>query len=198
MALRKIARMGHPVLRQIAMPIEDPTDPAIRGLAVDMVETMLDAPGVGLAAPQIYEPKRLIVFRVPGDRQQEDEAPAPDGVTVLVNPVVEIIDSLAEEAIEGCLSIPDIRGVVPRPRAIRYRGLDLAGRPVDREATGFHARVVLHEVDHLDGVLFLDRMTDFARLAVAAEAHHLLEERAGPAGNPPISQDLRKTPNDRP
>lgn len=188
MALRKIARMGHPVLRRVAAPIEDPTDPAIRALAVDMVETMLDAPGVGLAAPQIYESKRMIVFRVPGDRQQDGEAPGPEGVTVLVNPVVEIVDGLAEEAIEGCLSIPEMRGVVPRPRGIRYRGVDLAGRPVEREATGFHARVVLHEVDHLDGILFFDRMTDLARLAVTAEAHHLLDRAAGAPGDPPLSQ----------
>lgn len=186
MALRKIAQMGHPVLRQVAAPIEDPTDPAIRALAVDMVETMFDAPGVGLAAPQIYESLRMIVFRVPGERQTGDEAPAPEGVTVLVNPVIEILDATAEEAVEGCLSIPDWRGIVPRPRAIAYRGVDLAGRSVEREATGFHARVVLHEIDHLDGVLFLDRMTDLTRLAVTAETHHLMEHVTGPTGSRPV------------
>lgn len=164
-----IARMGNPVLRKIAEPIADPTDPAIARLAADMIATMLDAPGVGLAAPQISESRRIIVFRVPTDRGEGEEV----ANTVLVNPVIEPLTDEKVVGWEGCLSIPGLRGLVPRYKRIRYRGYGLDGARIEREASGFHARVVQHEVDHLDGVLYLDRMDDLQLLVCTEEMHHL-------------------------
>lgn len=173
MALLKIARMGHPVLRQRAVPVDDPTAAGVRQLAGHMVETMDDAQGIGLAAPQIYVSRRLIVFQIPTDRLEEDEPPGPAGTTILVNPEIEPVGEEMALGLEGCLSIPDLRGVVPRHKTIIYRGMTPDGEPIEREATGLHARVVQHEVDHLDGVLFLDRMTDLSTLSFESEIHHL-------------------------
>jgi peptide deformylase len=175
LTLLKIVGMGHPVLRRIADPVADPGDPEIARLAEDMIETMRDAPGIGLAAPQVYRPLRLIVFEVPPGRQEEGEPPAPEGPTVLINPeIVPLLDDTVL-GMEGCLSIPGLRGLVPRWRRIGYRGLGLDGQVIEREAEGLHARVVQHEVDHLDGVLYLDRLRDLTDLAVDAEAHHLTD-----------------------
>ncbi|HZH28161.1 MAG TPA: peptide deformylase [Azospirillaceae bacterium] len=176
MTLLKIARMGHPVLRRVADPVADPTDPNIRRLAQDMIETMIDAPGIGLAAPQIHAPLRLIVFRVPAARStgQPDDGPLPD--TVVVNPVVEPVGDERTMRWEGCLSIPGLRGEVPRWNRILYRGWDLDGRPVERMASGTHAGVVQHEVDHLDGVLYIDRMPDLKRLAFNEEMRHFVQD----------------------
>ncbi|KAA0681021.1 peptide deformylase [Roseomonas genomospecies 6] len=171
MALLKIARMGHPVLRKVAAPVPDPTAPEIRRLASDMIDTMLDAPGVGLAAPQVHESLRMIVFRVPGERSGGESV----GPTVLINPVVEPLGDALVTGLEGCLSIPELRGIVPRFVRIRYRGVGLDGEPIEREAEGFHARVIQHECDHLDGVLYIDRMTDLRYLAFKDEAHHVAE-----------------------
>lgn len=171
MALLKIARMGHPVLRRVADPVPDPTDPEIRRLAADMIDTMMDAPGVGLAAPQVHESRRMIVFRVPSDRSG-GEVVAP---TVLVNPVVEPVGDSVADGWEGCLSIPGMRGIVPRFTRIRYSGVGLDGKPVEREASGFHARVIQHEYDHLDGILYIDRMPDLRYLAFNEMAHHVTE-----------------------
>ena len=126
MAILKIARMGHPVLMGIAQPVEDPKDPRIHGLIADMVETMADAPGIGLAAPQVHVPLRIVVFRVPGERC-EDKKDVP--LTVLVNPVVEIVGDEVEEGWEGCLSLPELTGRVPRPTHIRYRAQAWTARP---------------------------------------------------------------------
>ncbi|MGA1860790.1 peptide deformylase [Azospirillum sp. 11R-A] len=169
MPVLPIARMGNPVLRKIAEPIADPTDPAVARLAADMIATMLDAPGVGLAAPQISEPRRIVVFRVPADRGEGEEV----ANTVLVNPVIEPLTDEKVLGWEGCLSIPGLRGLVPRYKRIRYRGYGLDGARIEREASGFHARVVQHEVDHLDGVLYLDRMDDLQLLVCTEEMHHL-------------------------
>jgi peptide deformylase len=169
MALLKIARMGHPVLRTPAEPVRDPTDPEIRRLAADMIETMMDAPGVGLAAPQVHGALRMVVFRVPAERSGGESVPQ----TVLINPEVEPLGEETELGWEGCLSIPGMRGLVPRFTRIRYRGVGLDGAPIEREAEGFHARVVQHEVDHLDGVLYIDRMEDLRLLAFNEEAHHV-------------------------
>ena len=168
-----IARMGRPVLRQRADPVAEPLSTEIRQLAADMIVTMEDAVGVGLAAPQVHRSLRVIVFKVPESRRTDDEPPAPDGVTVLVNPEITVVDATPVEGIEGCLSIPGLRGIVPRAKTITYRGLGLDGREIVREASGFHARVVQHEVDHLDGVLYLDRMTDLAALAFDTELSYL-------------------------
>ncbi|HEX3573453.1 MAG TPA: peptide deformylase [Rhodopila sp.] len=161
MAILKIARMGHPILLRKCDAVPDPGAPEIRRLVADMVETMMDAPGVGLAAPQVYQPLRLFVFRVPGGRQAEDSDDAPLENTVLINPTVELIGEERTLGWEGCLSIPDLRAAVPRASRIRYRGVDCDGNVTEREATGFHARIVQHEYDHLDGILYPMRMTDF-------------------------------------
>ncbi|MDR3516300.1 MAG: peptide deformylase [Azospirillaceae bacterium] len=172
MALLKIARMGHPVLRQRAAPVVGPVDQDLRRLIDDMIETMLDAPGVGLAAPQIHVARRVIVFRVPVERAGPDSGDVPAGITALINPEFEPLADQQVFGWEGCLSIPGLRGDVPRWQHIRYRGLTPEGEAVDREALGFHARVVQHETDHLDGILFLDRMPDLTRLAYAEEMRH--------------------------
>jgi peptide deformylase len=161
MSILKIARMGHPVLLQPCDAVADPGAPEIRRLVADMMETMMDAPGVGLAAPQVYQPLRLFVFRVPGGRETQDPDDTPMGATVLINPTVELIGGDRVLGWEGCLSIPDLRAAVPRASRIRYSGVDCDGNVIAREATGFHARVVQHEYDHLDGVLYPMRMTDF-------------------------------------
>ncbi len=176
MALLKIARMGHPVLRRRAAPVDDPTEEGVRRLVGHMVETMEDAQGIGLAAPQVHVGRRVIVFRVPDDRLETDEPPGPPGVTALVNPEFEPVGDEVALGIEGCLSIPDLRGIVPRFRSIVYRGVTPAGERIECEATGLHARVVQHEVDHLDGILFLDRMADLTSLTFESELHHLFPE----------------------
>jgi peptide deformylase len=161
MSILKIARMGHPVLLRKCEPVADPGAPEIRRLAADMIETMEDAPGVGLAAPQVYQPLRLFVFRVPGGRASRDPLDTETATTVLINPTVELIGDERVLGWEGCLSIPDLRAAVPRAARIRYRGVDCDGNVIEREASGFHARVVQHEYDHLDGILYTMRMTDF-------------------------------------
>ena len=161
MAILKIARMGHPVLLTPAAPVTDPGAPEIRRLVADMIETMEDAQGAGLAAPQVHVPLRLFVFRVPPGRTETAEGDGEMGNTVVINPVVE---ALGEEMVlrwEGCLSIPGLRAAVPRHLRVRYRGVDLDGQPVGADASGFHAGVVQHENDHLDGILYPMRMTDF-------------------------------------
>ncbi len=169
MALLKIARMGNPVLRARAAEVEDPTAPELRHLVDDMLETMADAGGTGLAAPQVHVPLRLVVFFVgperltglPGDTEQD--------LTVLINPVIEPFGDERAFGWEGCLSVPGLRGVVPRHLRIRYRGQGLDGSVIDREAAGFHARVVQHECDHLDGILYPQRMTDHRLLMFVEE-----------------------------
>lgn len=161
MAILKIARMGHPVLLQRAAPVDDPGAPEIRRLVADMIETMEDAPGVGLAAPQVHVPLRLFVFRVPAERSGNAPGDGPVGTTAIINPEIEYLTEETELRWEGCLSIPGLRAAVPRRRHIRYAGVDPEGAPVRSEATGFHAGVVQHEYDHLDGVLYPMRVTDF-------------------------------------
>lgn len=160
MAILKIARMGHPVLLTQAAPVADPTAPDIARLVADMFETMDDASGTGLAAPQVHVPLRLFVFRVSAARITGAPDDPPQGNTVLINP--EIVP-LGEEKVswwEGCLSVPGMRGAVPRWRRVRYRGVGLDGKEIVAEVSGFHADVVQHENDHLDGLLYPMRMTD--------------------------------------
>lgn len=163
MATLKIARMGHPVLLRKCEPVEDPGAPEIRRLVADMMETMEDAPGVGLAAPQVFQPLRLFVFRVPAGRGGTDKDDTQQPNTVLINPTLELIGEEREMGWEGCLSIPDLRAAVPRAKRVRYRGVDCDGKVIEREASGFHARVVQHEYDHLDGILYPMRVRDFTR-----------------------------------
>ena len=168
MALLKIARMGHPVLLGRADPVDDPTGPEIRRLVADMIETMTDARGAGLAAPQVHVPLRLFVYRVPAERSAGPEDP-PLETQVLINPVIEPVGEETVLAVEGCLSIPGLRGAVPRPARVRYAGVDGEGQPVEGEASGFLAVVLQHENDHLDGVLYPMRMRDFTRFAFEDE-----------------------------
>ncbi|MCH8924773.1 MAG: peptide deformylase [Proteobacteria bacterium] len=192
MAILKIARMGHPVLKRVAQPIDDPGAPEVRRLVNDMLETLEDAGGTGLAAPQVHVSRRLVLFYVSTERAQrenerenggedgEDGEDAPDEaeevpLTVLVNPTLEPLTEEMVVSWEACLSLPDLAGRVPRYKAVRYRGLDLRGEEIVREARGFHARVVQHECDHLDGVLYPQRMTDLSTLTFASE----LRARAG-------------------
>ena len=185
MAILKIARMGHPVLVQRAPAIEDPNDEAVRRLVADMAETLLDAEGIGLAAPQVHRSLRLILFLDGADRAEvQGRRPL-----ALINPEIEPLDETLEPGWEGCLSIPGLRGVVPRYARIGYRGLTLDGRAIEREAEGLHARVVQHEVDHLDGILYPMRMPDLRQLTFETELKHFVgqsdEEEAHESADQP-------------
>lgn len=181
MAILKIARMGHPLLARRADPVTNPSDPEVRRLVADMIETMEDAQGAGLAAPQVHVPLRVVVFQAPSDRAEgklsESERydhTAP--LTVLINPAIEILDPAPDGGWEGCLSVPGLRGWVERPSHIRYAGYDTEGRRVVRVAKGFHARVVQHECDHLEGVLYPQRMKDMRKLLFESEIQYWLEK----------------------
>ncbi len=174
MAILKIARMGHPILRRRAEEVADPTAPEVARLVADMIETMNDAPGVGLAAPQVHVSRRIVVFHVPRSRAGGSDAKHGDGdgavpLTVLVNPVIEPLADDTSMGWEACLSVPGLTGAVPRFNRIRYRGSTPAGARVERIAEGFHARVVQHECDHLDGILYPQRMTDLTLLGFESE-----------------------------
>lgn len=173
MAVLPIVRMGNPVLRRVADPVPIPAsggfDDGLRQLAADMVETMFDAPGIGLAAPQVDVARRIIVFRVPVERATGSAGDVPMGPQVLINPEFVPVGTETVLGWEGCLSIPGLRGVVPRYRRIRYRGYDLDGNLVEREAANTHARVIQHELDHLDAVLYLDRMDGLTTLTYMEE-----------------------------
>jgi len=158
MAVRTILRMGDPRLQRVANLVDERAAAQLQGLLEDMFDTMIAAEGVGLAAPQIGINLRVVVFGFEQSDRYPDELAVPR--TVLINPEIEIIDSTEEAGWEGCLSVPGMRGLVSRPVGIRYRGLDEAGQTIDRQVSGFHARVVLHECDHLDGVLYPQRITD--------------------------------------
>ena len=173
MAILKIARMGHPVLIRRCDPVADPGAPAIRRLVADMMETMEDAPGVGLAAPQVHVPLRVFVFRIPGERGGADPDDVPVGNSVLINPELELLSDDRVLSWEGCLSIPGLRAAVPRSPRVRYRGVDCDGNVVAREVSGFHACVVQHEYDHLDGILYPMRMKDFRLFGFNEELNRL-------------------------
>jgi peptide deformylase len=177
MAILKIARMGHPVLNTPAHPVANPRAPEICRLINDMVETMIDANGAGLAAPQVHVPLRVVVFQAPGERSDPGlgQAEAFDHaapLTVLINPEIAILDPATEGGWEGCLSVPGLRGWVERPAHIRYRGIGIEGETIERVARGFHARVVQHECDHLDGRLYTSRLADLSRLIFESELRH--------------------------
>ena len=177
MAILKIARMGHPVLMRPAEEVEDPDAPENRNLVHNMIETMADARGLGLAAPQVHVSKRLVIFHAPADDpDRAPGAPAERELTILFNPVIEPVSDEMVYGWEGCLSVPELRGEVPRHASIRYRGLTLDGGMIDRTVHGMHARVVQHECDHLDGVLYPMRMTDLSKLVFDSEFHHLIED----------------------
>lgn len=158
MAVRTVLRMGHPLLLQVAAPVERFGTAELRQLVADMDDTMRALNGAGIAAPQIGVSLRAVIFEVTSNPRYPQAEPVP--YTVLLNPVLELLGNERDEAWEGCLSVPGLRGMVARHTNLRYRGFDLDGRPIDRTVTGFHARVVQHEVDHLDGILYPMRVAD--------------------------------------
>ncbi len=157
MAIRPVLRMGHPLLRQVAAPAVVGS-PDLHALVADMDDTMRALSGAGLAAPQIGVGLRVVIFELKDNPRYPQVAPVP--YTVLVNPVLTMLGEEQDEGWEGCLSVPGLRGLVPRYRRLRYQGFTLDGAPIDRTVEGFHARVVQHEVDHLDGILYPQRIRD--------------------------------------
>ena len=157
MAIRPVLKMGHPLLRQVALPVVR-FDQDLQALIADMDDTMRSLSGAGIAAPQIGVSQRVVIFEVRENPRYPQVAPVP--YTVLVNPELTALGDEAEEGWEGCLSVPGMRGLVPRYRRLRYRGFDQHGAGIDRTVEGFHARVVQHEVDHLDGILYPQRIQD--------------------------------------
>ncbi|MBS0578440.1 MAG: peptide deformylase [Proteobacteria bacterium] len=157
MAVRPVLKMGEPLLRQVASPVER-FDAALAELVADMDDTMRALHGAGIAAPQIGVGRRVVIFELKENPRYPHITPVP--YTVLVNPRLTPLGAEQEEGWEGCLSVPGMRGLVPRFRRLRYQGFDLRGAPLDRTVEGFHARVVQHEVDHLDGILFPQRVAD--------------------------------------
>lgn len=169
MAILKLARMGHPVLLARAAPVADPSSPDIARLLADMVETLEDAGGVGLAAPQVHVPLRLFIYKVPERRSTGNELDAPRGLSAVINPDLILHDGEPVEDWEGCLSIPGLTALIPRASRITLRGIDASGARFTREASGFHARVIQHEADHLDGVLYPARMHDMRMIGFNEE-----------------------------
>ncbi len=163
--IRPILRMGDPRLLRVSEPVREFGTAALRELIADMFDTMRAANGAGLAAPQIGVPLRVVIFGSADPSARNPRYPDADPVpqTVLVNPVLRPLGEEMEEGWEGCLSVPGLRGVVPRYRRLHYTGFDAQGNPIDRIVEGFHARVVQHEVDHLDGILYPMRVRDFTR-----------------------------------
>ncbi len=158
MTVRTVLRMGHPLLQRVAAPVERFGTAELRQLVTDMDDTMRALNGAGIAAPQIGVSLRAVIFEVTHNPRYPQAEPVPH--TVLINPVLDLLGDERDEAWEGCLSVPGLRGVVARHTNLRYRGFDLDGRPIDRTVKGFHARVVQHEVDHLDGILYPMRIAD--------------------------------------
>jgi len=167
MTVQRILRMGNPELRRVSSAVETFATPELDALVADLWDTMAARGGVGIAAPQIGVPLRVVVFGMESSERYPDAPPVPR--TVLVNPIIEPLDDEMSDAWEGCLSVPGLRGLVPRHRRVRYRGVDAAGAPVEREAEDFHARVVQHECDHLDGILYPQRMRDLSTLGFEEE-----------------------------
>lgn len=174
MAILKIARMGHPILRQRAVEVPDPSAPDVARLVDAMVETMHDADGTGLAAPQVHMPWRILVYFVDGGRAAEeegDDSEAGGGVplTVMVNPVVELLGEETNVGFEACLSVPGMAGPVRRHDRVRVTYRTLENEEVVLEAEGFHARVIQHEYDHLDGILYPARIEDMSQFGFVEE-----------------------------
>lgn len=158
MSVCRVLKMGEPLLFQVAEPVVAFNTPALHALIADMLETMAALNGAGLAAPQIGISQRVVIFGIDDNPRYPHVEPVP--TTVLINPVIEILTRETEEGWEGCLSVPGMRGVVSRATHLRYSGFDQHGKPISREAHGFHARVVQHECDHLDGILYPMRIKD--------------------------------------
>ena len=158
MAVRTIMKMGEPVLFQRADPVEKFDTPELHALLADMRDTMTALSGAGIAAPQIGESKQVVIFEVKNNPRYPDAEAIPE--TVLINPQLTALSEELEEGWEGCLSVPGMRGLVPRYTRLRYAGYDQFGKKIEREVAGFHARVVQHECDHLNGILYPMRIRD--------------------------------------
>jgi peptide deformylase len=163
----QVLRMGDPRLLRVAKPVEHLDTPELHALVADLFDTMADRNGAGLAAPQVGVDLRVVIFGFESSPRYPDAEPIPP--TVLVNPLIEALSDAEQEGWEGCLSVPGMRGWVPRHARIRYRGFDASGRPIDRIAADFHARVVQHECDHLDGILYPRRIRDLSRFGFIEE-----------------------------
>jgi peptide deformylase len=157
-AVRRVLKMGDPLLLQVAQPVVEFNTAELDSLIADMFDTMAAESGAGLAAPQIGVLKRVVIFGVNANPRYPDAETVP--TTVLINPVIEPVGEDTDQGWEGCLSVPGMRGLVSRYTRIRYRGLDQKGESIEREASNFHARVVQHECDHLDGILYPMRIED--------------------------------------
>lgn len=168
-----IATDDDPFLKTVASPVDDFSDPSIQQLIVDMIATMYNAPGIGIAAPQVRRSLRIIVFHLPAARDDVNHEGVP--LTVLINPIVEPIGDEKVSDFEGCLSVPGMRGKVNRFRNIRYSGYSAQGEYISREAAGWHARLVQHEFDHLNGVLYPELMAEEDRLLTVGEWKALTE-----------------------
>ncbi len=204
MAILKIARMGHPVLHQVAEPIDDPAAPEVMAIVRDMIETLDDAGGIGLAAPQVHIPKRIVIFFIPGARvnpdAEESDGEEGDGhhddggidLTIMINPEIVPVGGEIDLDWEACLSVPDMMGAVPRHAAIRYRWQTLEAKTVEREASSFHARAVQHECDHLDGILYPMRMEDLSLFGFADEVNRNKALLARPNPEPEDPPELEE------
>lgn len=165
--IRTVLRMGDPRLLRVAKPVEAFNAPELHALIADMFDTMRALNGAGLAAPQIGVDLRVVIFGFTSSPRYPDAAAVPE--TILINPELAPLDDELEEGWEGCLSVPGLRGVVPRYKRLSYRGFDAMGNVIDRTVDGFHARVVQHECDHLDGILYPMRVQDFTRFGFQEE-----------------------------
>lgn len=174
MAVRKVIKMGHPLLLERAKEVESYATPELDSLINDMKDTMADLNGAGLAAPQIAQSLRIVIFGVEANPRYPDVESVPE--TVLINPEIIVLDSEKEPGWEGCLSVPRMRGLVPRYKSIKYRGYDQNGELIEREASGFHARVVQHEVDHLDGILYPQRIENMQNFGFEDELFKSVDE----------------------
>jgi len=183
MAILKIARMGHPILRTRASDVPDPTAPEVARLVDAMIETMDDADGTGLAAPQVHMPWRIVVYKVEADRMadEEEEGIGEGGVplTVLINPVVTPVGEETNIGFEACLSVPGMAGAVRRFNRVRVTYQTLEGKEINLEADDFHARVIQHECDHLDGILYPSRIEDMSQFGFVEELSRSHDEADG-------------------
>ena len=191
MSVQEIIRLGHPTLRQTAapFPLEKIQSAEFKELVDDLRQTLADSGGIGLAAPQINVSVQVAVIEISNPKTRYGEVKTLP-FTVFVNPVISVLDPAVAGYWEGCLSVPDMQGIVPRFTHIRYSGVGLDGNPIKREAKGFHARVLQHECDHLDGVLYPMRMTDMSKLEFNAEPGHLAQDIADGVKVWPVLQGL--------
>ena len=174
MSILKIAKIGHPILSIKAKLVDKIPDSSLNNLVKDMSETMLEAEGVGLAAPQIHISKQIMIFRIPDNNELENDTIE---VTALINPKIIISNEKTENQWEGCLSIPGMTGLVKRYSEIEYEGLDLNGKIIKKKVSGLHARIVQHEFDHLNGVMYTQRLVDPRAFGFAEEINKYWKDK---------------------